>query len=279
MMKKILTSALIALFVTLCYGFFNDYEPSAKARGMSGAVTATSDDFLGIFYNPAGLKYAENTVGATFYHLHGNDFSAVTALGGSFMTTLGTIGVGFQQMAVEYYDINLMSEQKFSVGHAFYLNKDIHSEVSFGYSANLYSLSYHELGSEMAVGINAGMIAILHQRTRMGFMLSNINKPKMGESEKHEIPQMLAVGLAYIPYQGVITAIDLKKNWEGATELRSGVEVEIHPVFKLRMGVRNNPASYSFGAGFEMLGVTLDYGANSHAVLNITHHISLGYKF
>ena len=101
----------------------------------------------------------------------------------------------------------------------------------------------------------------------------------MGESQKHEIPQTLAAGLSYIPYQGVITAVDLKKNWEGKTELRTGVEVELHPMLCLRMGVRNNPASYSFGAGFNIFGIILDYGASTHAVLDMTHHFSVGYKF
>jgi hypothetical protein len=182
-------------------------------------------------------------------------------------------------MSVDYLDVNLMSENKISVGHSFFLNKDVRSEISIGYSANLYHLSYLDLGSATAVGVNAGIIATLHQRTRLGFMLTNINKPQIGVGEQHELPQMFAVGLSYIPYQGVITAVDLKKNWEGDTELRTGVEVEVHPMIKLRMGVRNNPASYSCGAGFNLVGIHLDYALSTHAVLDFTHHFAVGYKF
>jgi hypothetical protein len=258
---------------------FDDYEPSVRARAMSGAVTSFSDDYTAILYNPAGLKNAENQVGATYYHLFGNDFATVSALSASYQTPYGAFGAGFQSMSVDYLDVNLTAENKFSLGHSFTLIKDVRSDISLGYSANLYHLSYHELGSQTAFGLNAGVIAVLHQRTRLGFMLTNINKPKMGASEKHEIPQMLAVGLSYIPYQGVITAVDLKKNWEGDTEIRGGVEVEVHPMFLLRMGVRNNPASYSAGAGFKIIGISLDYAVSTHAVLDLTHHIGLGYKF
>jgi len=266
------------VIVTTLPAIFNDYEPSARARAMSGAVTSFNDDFAAIFYNPAGLRLAETQVGASYYHLLGNDFSTVSTFSGSYDSRYGTFGCGWQAMNVEAYKIHLMSENKFSLGHSLYLVNDVHSKVSFGYSFNLYSLSFHELGNDYSVGLNAGVIAILHQRTSIGFMLTNINKPTIGELN-HEIPQQFAVGLSYIPYQGVITAIDLKKNFEGDTELRSGVEVEIHPNLKLRMGIRNNPASYSAGAGINYLGVYLDYGLSSHATLDLTHHFGISYKF
>jgi hypothetical protein len=278
-MKKYVLLTLLITVMLPCFAMFNDYEPSARARAMSGAVTSFSDDYSAIFYNPAGLRYAEKQVGATYFQLFGSDFTGVSSVSGTFDTKIGSFGAGFQSMSVNYLDVNLMSENKFSLGHSFFLNKDVRSEISIGYSANLYHLSYHELGSQMAFGLDAGIIAVLHQRTRLGFMLTNINKPQIGEGEQHEIPQMFAVGLSYIPYQGVITAIDLKKNWEGDTELRTGVEVELHPTFKLRMGVRNNPASYSCGAGFKIIGISLDYALSTHAVLDFTHHFALGYKF
>ena len=270
---------IMLLFFMPCNAMFNDYEPSSRARAMSGAVTSFSDDYSAIFYNPAGLRFSGDQVGATHYKLFGNDYSAVSAVSGSYESKFGSFGIGYQVMNVENYDINMTSEQKFSLGHSLYLNKDVISETSLGYSLNIYHLSYHELGSQSQIGINAGIISVLHQRTRLGIMLTNINKPKVGKGEQQEIPQMLAIGLSYIPYQGVITAVDLKKNFAGDTEYRGGVEVELHPMMTLRMGVRNNPASYSFGAGFKVIGINLDYALNTHAVLDMTHHIAIGYKF
>ena len=278
MLKKIFL--LISLIISLpCFAMFNDYEISARARGMSGAVTSFSDDYSAIFYNPAGLRFANNQVGATYYHLNGHDFSAVSSVSALYNTKIGTFGFGYQGLNTEYYDVNLMSENTFSLGHSVYLNKDVISETSIGYSLNLYHLSFHEMGNQTNVGLNAGIITVLHQRTKIGFMLTNINKPTMGKDEKHEIPQQLALGLSYIPYQGVITAIDLKKNSDGETEIRGGVEVGIHPAMTLRMGVRNNPASYSAGAGFNVMGIKIDYALSTHAKLNLTHHFAVGYVF
>ena len=276
---KLYLFLFLLILTTPVYAMFNDYEPSARARGMSGAVTSFSDDYSAIFYNPAGLRFSGNQIGATHYRLFGLDYTALSTVSGTYDTKYGSFGIGYQAMNVEFHDVNLMSEQTISLGHSIYLNKDVISETSLGYSLNLYYASFHDLGHETAVGLNAGIIAVLHQRTRLGIMLTNINRPRLGDGEKHDIPQMLAVGLSYIPYQGVITSVDLKKNFEGSTELRTGVEVELHPMFTLRMGVRNNPASYSFGAGFNVVGVKLDYSLNTHSVLDLTHHIGLGYKF
>jgi len=280
MKNKIFLILMISLMTYSCFAMFNDYEPSARARGMSGAVTSFSDDYSAIFYNPAGMRYSGTQAGAGYFKLFGNDFSEITTVSGAVKTEkAGSFGFGFMSHNVEYYDVNLMNEKIFSLGHSFYLTKDVRSEITFGYSASIYTLSYHELGEDTNVGINAGVIATLHQRTKLGFMLKNINKPTMGKDHNHDIPQQLAIGLSYIPYQGVITAIDLKKNYEGDTELRTGVEVEIHPMMIIRAGIRNNPASYSFGAAFKLKGMILDYALNTHAVLDMTHHFGLGYRF
>jgi len=280
-MKRLLCLLIIATLAISVYAMFDDYEPSARARGMSGAVVSFSDDFSAIFYNPAGLRYAGDTFGTSYYQLFGSDFTNVSTVSGAYDTPFGSFGAGFQQLAVEYYDVDIMREQKFSLGHAVFLNKDIHSEIALGYSANAYSLSYPDsnLGSDFAFGVNAGVIAVLHQRTRFGFMVSNINRPRMGEGVGHALPQQFAVGASYIPYQGVITAVELKKNFEGDTELHAGAEVELHPMFIIRTGIRNNPASYSFGAKFTVWGIDIDYGTSTHAVLDMTHHFAVSYTF
>jgi len=276
---KIASLIIFSILLAPCFAIFNDYEPSARARAMSGAVTSFSDDYSAIFYNPAGIRLAGKQVGGSHYRLFGNDFSVVTAVSGAWETRFGSFGIGYQSMGVQYLDVSLMSESQLSVGHSFRLNEDMLSELTLGYSLSLYSLSFDGLGNESQLGINAGVIAAIHQRTQLGFMLTNINKPGMGKNQRHYLPQMLALGLSYAPYEGVITAIDLKKNYEGVTELRTGVEAEVHPMFILRMGVRNHPASYSAGVGFRFAKMMLDYSINTHPVLNLTHHIGLGIKY
>ncbi len=286
MKKAILIIFVLALSLNLL-AIFNDYEPSPRARAMGGAYYSTSNDQMAIFYNPAGLSLAGNGVTTSYCKVFGNDFQELTVLGFSYELPgkLGTVGLGLEAMDVDYLDVNLMSEKIYAISHSFTLLKDIHSEIYLGYSFNLYSLDMDTFGSETDMGISLGALAILHQRTRLAFAISNLNNPAFGKEEDEELAQKMTIGIAYEPYPDVTTALELKKTYglggvEGEkTEIHGGVEYKVHEILTLRAGLRNQPASYSFGAGINAYGVQIDYGYSTHSVLNGTHHFGLGYKF
>jgi len=286
MRKTIFLILIFALSLNLL-AIFDDYEPSPRARAMGGAYYSISNDQMAVFYNPAGLSLAGNGVATSYCKVFGNDFQELTALGFSYELpySLGILGLGMQSMDVDYLDVNLMSEKIYNLSHSFTLLKDIHSEIYVGYSFNMYSLDMDSFGNDTGLGINLGALAILHQRTRLGFTVTNLNNPAFGEEDDEELAQKMAIGIAYEPYPDVITAVEMKKTYglggvEGEkTELHAGVEFKVHEMLTLRTGVKNQPTSYSFGAGINIYGAIIDYGYNTHAVLNGTHHIGLSYKF
>jgi hypothetical protein len=286
-MKKIIL-LLLVLFITVnLLAIFDDYEPSPRARAMGGAFFSTANDQMAVFYNPAGIALAGNGIASSYTKIYGNDFMELTVLGFSYELPgkLGTIGLGMQALNVDYLDVNLMSEKTYNITHSFTLLKDIHSEIYLGYSANMYSLDMDTFGNQTSLGISLGALAILHQRTRLAFAVSNLNDPVFGKENDEELAQKMTIGIAYEPYPKVTTAIELKKTYglggvEGEkTEIHSGAEFEVHPLLTLRAGVRNQPASYSFGAGIHAYGIVIDYGYNTHSVLNGTHHFGLSCRF
>ena len=107
----------------------------------------------------------------------------------------------------------------------------------------------------------------------------NINNPKVGEDNRHELPQKIAMGISYNPYDNVITSIEFKKTMDWETEIHVGAEVKVFEILTLRCGVRNNPASYSAGASFNLYDITIDYAYNTHSTLGGTHHFGVGYRF
>ncbi len=279
--STIILTLVVLISLTSLSAVFDDYEPSVRARGMGGAFNTTSDDATGIFYNPAGLVKSKGHVAISYTRLFNNDFSELKT--GAFTMPispkLGSIGVGFQAFDVDYLDVNLMSEKIYTLAHSFTLLKDVHSEFNFGYSANLYHLSLDRFGNETAFGVSIGGIATLHQRTRLAFSATNLNNPKIGENNREEIPQHLAIGIAYLPYTGVTTSIELKKPFGGTTEIHAGSEIAVHELLTLRLGVRNEPTSFSAGAMFNFMNIKVDYAYNTHSVLSGTHHFGVGYGF
>jgi hypothetical protein len=277
---KLLKIILLLLVTTGLFGIFDDYEPSPRARALGGAFYSVSNDANAIFYNPAGLATTDDNLVIGSTKVMGNDFQVLSTVAFSMKLPkkFGTLGIGLQAMDVEFMDITLESEKIYALSHSFTLLKDVHSEIYFGYVANMYHLSIDSFGNQPTFGVNIGALAILHQRTRLGFAVTNLNNPKVGVDNSHDLPQKLAVGISYIPYQNLTTSLELKKGFADVTEIHAGIEMEVFKAMTLRFGARNNPNSFSGGVGFHVYDIILDYGFNTH-IAGDTHHFGLGYKF
>jgi opacity protein-like surface antigen len=280
-MRKILIAILLVANVTLLLAVFNDYQPSARARAMSNAYVAVSDDANGIFYNPAGITLAKMSASVGMSQLSGQKFTELKTA--SFVYPLpknfGTIGIGAKMFDVDFEDSALMSESHLTLAHGFSLMSDIHSSVKVGWSANAYSLTFDGFGKDTAYGLNIGAMATLHQRTRFGFAVNNINQPTMGEDDKHSLPRKLSMGISYTPYDQVTTSLEMKKDFAEDTEFMGGVELKLFEPLYIRAGVHQNPATWSAGASFRMVGVVIDYAFTQHTVLDATHYFNIGYEF
>lgn len=280
-MKKILIISLILIQSALLLAVFDDYQPSARARGMGNAYTAVADDANALFYNPAGLSNTHYGINVGFANLYNQDYSELktAAVGIQLPKKLGTIAIGTRMMDVDFEDFSLLSEQTFSIGHGITLLKDVHSEISLGYAGNFYNLSMDGEKDDSAIGIDLGVQALLHGRTKFGFAVTNINKAKMGHENQIDLPNKLAIGISYQPYDRVITSVELKKDFAHETEFMGGVEARILEPLALRFGVHQNPATYNAGASFYVENMQVDYTYTHHSVLEGTHYFSLGYNF
>lgn len=265
---------------------FGNYQPSARARGMSGAFIASCNDPNAIFYNPGALASAEQGISLGYARLFNNSFQIL--MSGALAYTLpriGTISLGMQSMDVESEGYKLQQESTYSLAHSFLLIGDVHSKLYVGYGVNLYYLSFGETvggidpGNQTTYGVNLGALATLHQRTHIAFAVKNLNNPSMGSDQTFDLQQHLALGIAYEPYDGVITEVDLSQKLGEETKIQAGIEFEVMDNFWLRTGVSTYPNSISGGFGILFKGIKIDYGFSSHPVLPITHQFSLGYQF
>jgi len=282
MKKLILLTSLIALLALNLNALFETYPSSARARGMGDAFFTLSNDSDASFYNPAGLDEADNQFNLGMVDLYGNKYLRVYTASASyrFSPIYGTIGIAGKQLGVDFEDTSLSTESTFTLSHSFKLMKDLHSSIAFGYSLNMYDLEFAEnYGSDSAFGLNLGAIATMHQRTKLSFAIHNINNPTMGDDEQFELPRKMVTGIAYQPYYGVMTTLELTKELKGDTSVAAGIEYTLYEAMKLRAGVHNNPAVYSAGVGFNVRGMLVDYGFTYHSDLDPTHHFQVGYRF
>ncbi len=291
-MKKLGFILIIILLTTsfiyaeISSNVFGNYQPSARARGMSGAFIASCNDPNAIFYNPGALASSEQGISLGYAQLFNNSFQILMSGALAYqLPRIGTISLGMQAMDVEFEGHKLQQEGTYSLAHSFLLMGDVHSKLYVGYGVNLYYLKFGETvggidpGNSTTYGINLGALATLHQRTHIAFAVKNLNNPSMGSDQTFDLPQHLALGIAYEPYDGVITEVDLSQKLGEETKIQAGIEFEVMDNFWLRTGVSTYPNSISGGFGLLFKGIKIDYGFSSHPVLPITHQFSLGYQF
>lgn len=289
--RTIIAVAAVTLLLTPCLagaeGVFDNLILTPRARAMGGAFVAMSDDESAVFTNPAGLAdQTEIGVYASYVDLFGYPFWDLGSVSAVVPTEYGTFGIGGRIFTTEYNGVELETEYTVMVGHGVSLMKDIHSSLAIGYTANLYGLSFdavsvsgEDLGSANTMGFDVGVLGTLRGRTRFGFFMKNINNPKMGETDTEDLPQWFTAGVAYSPYGGVQTSLEIQKQDDEDMRACFGVESVVTEFLTVRAGLQNNPNRVSAGFGAKWQRVRVDYSYTTHAVLPGTHHFGLGVMF
>jgi len=294
-LRKWMTVAGVPLFVLLAIllalepagAVFDDYDPSPRMRAIGGGACALADDGSALFYNPAGLgQLADYQLFTSYYRPFGLDFLEYMAASLTVpLPKYGVASLGFQKFGVTYEGQNLTSENTFSFSHGLTLIEDIHSSMALGYTVHLYSLELGEsvtgqsLGSAHTMGVDLGVLAVLRGRTRMGAVIRNLNRPRVGQGYREDLPRYLSLGVAYQPYPGVVTVLDVDKKFGQETQMNGGLEASIVSFMALRFGIQTKPDRLMGGVGFNYQGIHLDYALINHSVLPLTHQLSIAYRF
>ncbi len=264
--------------------FFESTPVSARSRAMGGAYVAVPDAAYAAFHNAAWLADVPTGEAAVSYvRPFGYSFNDFYTAGAAFPLEgkFGNLGVGVTHFKVAAGDTTLLNETQVSLAHGFELFSDFHSRICFGWALNLYSVkagqsvSGLEPGSDTAVGLDIGLSMLLHKRTRAGFQVRNLNNPTIG-LDGQELNQTLTGGLAYEPYDGVITTFEFDNQLGFQTQYHGGLEMTVMPGFALRAGVVTDPSRLTGGFGYRSGRVGVDYGfSTGGGTLDSTHQFGM----
>jgi len=275
--RQLASLGLLLLFVPVApvRAAFEAWGSGVRPQGMGGAFTAIADDPSAIHWNPAGLAQMERGYVTTFYQRLYGGVDGLHSLSLDLACPLhwGTVGLSLQEAGFD-----LDKERAFTFSHGFPLTKDL----AFGYNLVLYDLWQERFGSQTAFGLDLSLRATVYKRWQLGCFFHNMNRPEMGNIARYQLPRLLNAGVAYEPFPGVTTSVDLSKEVGYATKVRVGQEFGIiENLLTLRAGVESQPQQfgvrYSAGLGLLVKGVRLDYALVSHEILPMTHQIALGH--
>lgn len=299
-MKRRLCTTLAVLALGLLAGpaaaaIFDNVDISPRARGMGDAAVAVADDAFAAYFNPAGLAgVSGTTLGNSYVKPYGLSFNEQMYLGGVIpgAPRIGNFGFGIRRFAVTYEDVDLLTETTYTLAHGIRLYEDLHSKIDVGTALNFYSLEFGSTvgvdddpgsvidpGSDTVGGLDVGLMVTLHERTRLGVMVKNLNNPQIGEDHE-ELTSRLHGGVAYLPYDGVTTTFEFENTIDGETQYHMGVEFAVLGDLHLRGGVMTNPSKMTGGFGYAYQGFMINYGYSSGGgELESTHQFGMTFAW
>ncbi len=268
---------------------FEDQAISPRTRAMGETSVAVSPDAWVFHHNPALLGELTRGYGATStVQPFGVDGLRLNALGLAAPLPGGRGGVafGFQHWSVDRGSINLVREQTLTFSHGITLYEDATSSARVGWSANFYNLDFGQSvsglnpGSAWTWGVDVGVAVTLYERTRAGFLTRNLNHPTIGEAEE-ELRQLVVGGLAYEPYDGVVTAFEVRGELGEEMRFHGGLEFAVLENLDLRAGIETDPNKLTFGFGVHLPRyLTLDYAfSTGGGTLDESHQFGLAVRF
>ena len=267
---------------------FEELSISPRSRGMGETVVAVPGDAWSFNHNPALLslldraRFSSSTVrpnGLNDFQLRGLGIAVPVPEG------RGGAAFGYRHWSVDRGTVNLTREQTLTFAHGFSLFGDATSTAHFGWAVNFYNLEFApsvdglDPGSAWSYGIDAGAMVTIYERTRVGFFTRNLNSPTIG-IDQEELRQMVAAGIAYSPYEGVVTAFDIRSQLGEEFRFHGGVELGITEVLDLRMGIESDPGKLTGGFGIHLPRYfTFDYGfSTGGGTLDSSHQFGLSVR-
>lgn len=268
-MKRVLETWFVLLFL-LCK-CFAQVNPGAKQIALSHSDVSSSNDVFSLFNNPAGLASLKFREAGIFYSPAP---FGLTELSNAFAAYCEPSSIGSFSAGFSIYGFELYKETKIVFG----FGRKISNNFSVGLASVYHNLFIKNYGSKGVFIFNLGAIAKLSDQVGFGFVIENATRSTFA-GESNQIPTVLWLGtdLKFIKEISFNAAIKKEIGYNPSVLL--GTEYSIIQFLRFRIGVSNQPDTYSAGIGIIFSFIQADYAITSHNELGFTHHIGLIIRF
>jgi hypothetical protein len=267
-MRIIFTVYLIFIF---SIQIFSQYNPGARQISLANSDVALANDVFTLFGNPAGLAQLNWREVGIYYSpapFGLNELSnGYVAYHEPF--TFGSVAIGGMT-----YGFDLYRESKILLGYSYnYLNK-----LFLGLAVNYHTFSIKNYGNTGVFYFNAGGLAYLINDLRWGFLVTNLNRASVGETDD-QIPMILSTGFSFDILQNFSLNFSLEKDIRYKPSVQFGIDYDIIEYISLRMGASNEPSRFTAGVGINYSFLSLDYAFFTHPDLGLTHQAGIILSF
>lgn len=245
-----------------------DLIGSARATALGHATTALLGD-VGSHSNPAAVASAPRLVQLFAYEGYG-----LAALRRAGVTVTAPWASGAVSGGIGTFGSDAYRESYGSLGAAYRFQPGTTRTVLIGARVRYYHTQITGYGQNGTLGLSLGSQVRLLPTLRFGVSAVNINAPQVTEAS--DLPQVLAIGLAYDAAPGFSVLLDMMKDVDFPLAVRGGLAIEVLPVLTLRAGFTSEPVRFTAGTGISIGRLTADIAAEQHQTLGWSPAVGLG---
>ena len=271
MLKNLILSIIIlSLLFNSSFALFERENGSARMWSLGNGGVALSDEVSVIGLNPSGLGFLNKKgIQASWSELFGlkelssGDFYLV------YPFRKISLGLGYNIFGEkDYYQESIIS---FALGYR------LGERVSVGSNIKYMRVGFNpSYGSYSTWGIDGGVSFRFNKKVSIGASIQNINKPRMFKNS-FDIPRVWRAGISLFPLENVILLLDFEKESGYDYNIHFGQEIKILKQLDLRFGIETEEPRYSFGTGFDLERIKIDYAYLSHPNLGGSHKVSFSF--
>lgn len=268
-MKRLFQYCVLLIMYQPAAAQFEHHVIGARPASFGGSGVLLYSDPWGAFVNPA-LYATISNVSASAAYIPGR--FGLSELQSSAATIIYPLSIGTAAASVHRFGFELYSEATVSVSGA----RAVTDRLTVGGTLNWYHLSIERYGSAATAGITAGIGAVITKNLSTGFVVSNINRPSIGQND-NSLPQVIRAGVLYRPFPPVTITAEIEKDILFEPEFRFGVEYLLSELFYVRAGMNDRPARAAGGFSLRHRSIQFDYALQWHLELGQTHYITVSF--
>lgn len=259
------------LFLLFINTAFERHAQSARAVGLAHALTASCQGIDAIRLNPAWLPLIDQNRAAVGYERTLGGIEGLHNIMLGYARPLFHGGFGIQ---LSEFGFSEQKEQAVTIAYGSSFNE----MFSFGLSGDAYIIDNERLGRAYAFGLNFGLLGRIYKKWSLGVHGHNINRPQFGLYDDGQLPAELKAGLAYEPFEGILSEIDLSMK-DDELRVHLAAEFLLFNMLYLRSGIKTNPVTVGAGTGIGYRFLSFDYAAEFVPDLPLSHTVTLSFTF
>ncbi len=269
--KLVLSVAFNLLLFNSSFAQFN--RPIGAASGGMAHSSVMQSGNWSNFDNQAGLTELKG-ISAGLYFSNAFHLPELGTKAFALASPLGKMsGIGLNYT---YFGYELYNESKFGLAYAMKLGKKFSAGIQLDWFSTRFGGEYGHTGTPV------GEIGILSNPIENLYIGAHVFNPWFAElttTGNEKAPTVFRLGVGYNFSDKVLFTIETQKDIDLPVVFKSGIEYNPFKGIFFRIGASSNPTLLSFGAGYRLKNIQIDFAYSNHQTLGYTTQIGLSYTF